>query len=245
MTPPQHQSAMTGQSPAGQTTDQRARLPGWPAVLAVIAHPDDESFGLGAVIDQMTRAGAALHILCFTHGEASTLNSNQTNLHAARGRELELASAELGTATVDLLDYRDGQLDAAPVTARAACVVSAIRQYQPAGLIVFDETGITGHPDHKAATAAALHAAEPRGLPVLGWTLPDQVASQLRSETGQPFAGQPPARIDFRIQVSRAAQRRASLAHASQVSPTAVLWRRLDLLGDYEHLRWLLNPHPA
>jgi len=55
-------------------------LPAWPSVLAVIAHPDDESFGLGAVIDQFTAAGTAVHILCYTHGEASTLNET----HAVR-----------------------------------------------------------------------------------------------------------------------------------------------------------------
>ena len=49
-------------------------LPAWAAVLAVIAHPDDESFGLGAIIDRMTSGGAAVHVLCYTRGEASTLN---------------------------------------------------------------------------------------------------------------------------------------------------------------------------
>jgi hypothetical protein len=29
------------------------------------------------------------------------------------------------------------------------------------------------------------------------------------------------------------------LLHASQVSPAALLWRRLQLQGDCEHLRWI------
>ncbi|HEX6932194.1 MAG TPA: PIG-L deacetylase family protein [Streptosporangiaceae bacterium] len=214
-------------------------MPGWPTVLVVIAHPDDESFGLGAVIDQMTGAGAAVHVVCFTHGEASTLNETRTDLHAARCEELAIASSELGIATVDVLDYPDGELAAVPAGGLAARVLSAVSQHDPDGLLVFDDTGITGHPDHRAATAAALEAARQRGLPVLAWTLPDNVASQLRHETGQRFAGQPPDRIDVCVQVSRHAQHRASLAHASQISPSAVLWRRLHLLGDHEHLRWL------
>lgn len=233
----------SGSSPDGQGAGD-GRLPGWPTVLAVIAHPDDESFGLGAIIHQMTRARAAVHVLCLTHGEASTLNTNGTDLHAARSRELDLASAELGIATVELLGYRDGQLSTVPAMALAVRVLAAIRQHQPDGLLVFDETGITGHPDHQAATAAAWQAARSCELPVLAWTIPDQVADQLRRETGQPFAGQPTGRIDFRVPVTRHVQRRASLAHASQVSPSAVLWRRLELLGDQEHLRWL-TPVPG
>ncbi len=77
-------------------------LPAWPSALVVIAHPDDESFGLGAVIDQLTAAGAAVHILCYTHGGASTLNQTQADLHRAREAELRQAAAELGAAGITL-----------------------------------------------------------------------------------------------------------------------------------------------
>ena len=46
---------------------------GPPAVglaLAVIAHPDDESFGLGSVLTAMVDAGTRVAALCFTHGES-------------------------------------------------------------------------------------------------------------------------------------------------------------------------------
>ena len=71
-------------------------LPAWPRVLVVIAHPDDESFGLGAVIDRLVQAGADAHIVCYTHGGASTLNQTQADLHRARESELRGAAAELG-----------------------------------------------------------------------------------------------------------------------------------------------------
>jgi LmbE family N-acetylglucosaminyl deacetylase len=242
MTPHHHRPVMTGSSQAGQAASQVHQLPAWRSVLVVIAHPDDESFGLGAIIHQMTQAGAVAHVVCFTHGEASTLNETGADLHAARCQELAMASSELGIATVDLLDYGDGQLGTVPVSELAACVLPAIRQHDPDGLLVFDDTGITGHRDHRAATAAALEVARPRALPVLAWTLPDYVAMQLQTVTGQPFTGQPPGRIDVRVHVTRQAQHRASLAHASQISPSAVLWHRLRLLGDEEHLRWLTPP---
>ena len=55
-----------------------------------------------------------MHVLCFTHGEASTLNENHAELRQARARELRQAAAELGIVTVTLLDYSDGQLAAVP-----------------------------------------------------------------------------------------------------------------------------------
>jgi N-acetylglucosamine malate deacetylase 2 len=83
----------------------------------VVAHPDDEAFGLGAIISQMTAAGAAARILCYTHGEASTLNENGADLDTEREAELRQASTELAAATVTLLGYPDGGLAAIPPTA--------------------------------------------------------------------------------------------------------------------------------
>jgi N-acetylglucosamine malate deacetylase 2 len=218
------------------------RLPGWVTVLVVVAHPDDESFGLGAIVSEMTAAGAVAHILCYTHGEASTLNHNGADLDREREAELRHASTELGAASVTLLDYPDGKLAAVPPPELAAHALRLASRHRPDGLLVFDETGITGHPDHQAATGAAVRAATAAGLPVLAWALPAAVAGRLRAETGQSFAGQPPGRLDLCVRVDRARQRRAALAHASQVSPAAVIWRRLQLQGDREHLRWLLPP---
>lgn len=53
---------------------------------------------------------------------------------------------------------------------------------------------------------------------------------------------QPPGALDFRIRVNRTRQRRAAWLHASQISPGAVVWRRLALQGGTEYLRWLLPP---
>jgi N-acetylglucosamine malate deacetylase 2 len=220
-------------------------LPGWPAVLAVVAHPDDETFGLGAVVDRLATSGAAVHLLCYTRGEASTLNSNGAILREARADELRRASSVLGAATITLPGYPDGRLARTPENELAAHVTRLATRHRAAGLLVFDDTGITGHPDHRAATAAALRAGRAAGLPVLAWTLPAAIAGRLSSETGQAFTGQPPDRVDLCIRVDRARQRRAALMHASQISPTAVLWRRLQLQGDCEHLRWLVEPDAA
>ena len=220
-------------------------LPAWPRVLVVIAHPDDESFGLGAVIGQLAEAGADVHIVCYTHGGASTLNQTQADLHRARETELRGAAAELGVVGVTLLDYPDGGLAGIPAAELAGHVADGAAHVSASGVLVFDDTGVTGHPDHRAATGAAVLAGRRAGLPVLAWTLPAAVAARLSAETGQGFVGQPPDRIDLCVRVSREQQRRAALLHASQISPAAVLWRRLRLLGDWEYLRWLVPPAEA
>jgi LmbE family N-acetylglucosaminyl deacetylase len=217
-------------------------LPAWQRPLAVIAHPDDETFGLGAIISQMAAARVDVHILCYTHGEASTLNHNHTDLLRQREYELRKASAALGAAGITLLRYRDGGLAGQPPGELADRVTALAALRHADGLLVFDDNGVTGHPDHQAATAAAVRAGSGLALPVLAWALPADVAGRLQAETGQPFAGQPPGNLDFRVAVDRACQRQAAWLHASQISPTAVLWRRLDLQGDTEHLRWLLPP---
>lgn len=233
----------TAQRPApGDGATRPGRLPGWATVLVVVAHPDDESFGLGAIISEMTAAGAAVHILCYTHGEASTLNANRADLNTAREAELRHASTRLAAASITLLGYPDGGLAAIEPTALAAHAMELAARHRPEGLLVFDNTGVTSHPDHRAATGAAVLAAMATGLPVLAWALPTAVAGRLRAETGQPFTGQPPGRLDLRVRVDRTRQRQAALAHDSQISPSAVLWRRWQLQGHFEHLRWLLPP---
>src|SRR5262249_60581537 len=113
------------------------------------------------------------------------------------------------------------------------------------GLLAFDDTGITGHPDHRAATAAAVLAGTTAGLPVLAWVLPAGVADQLRAETGHPFAGRPPGQVDFRISVDRASQRRGRPLAARPRSRRSGLWPRGGPPGGRGPVRWFLPPDPA
>jgi LmbE family N-acetylglucosaminyl deacetylase len=110
-------------------------------------------------------------------------------------------------------------------------------------LLVFDEGGITGHPDHCRATEAAVAAARELELPVLAWVLPERVASALNAEFGAGFIGRSDSELDFLVSVDRARQRRAISQHVSQATDNPVLRRRLELQGDQEAFRWLLAPY--
>jgi len=208
-------------------------------ILAVVAHPDDESFALGALLDRFTSCGIPLTLLCFTHGEASTLHGRAGDLAIVRARELRAAAAVLGVESVDLLDYPDGQLDRYPLDQLAGHVRQLIAEQHPSHLLVFDIGGVTGHPDHQRATDAALAAARTTGRTVLAWTLPREVADRLNDQFGTAFIGRTPDEIDAQFSVSRTRQHRAITAHRSQSLHNHVLSRRLALLRDREHLRVL------
>lgn len=225
-----------------------ASLPAWHTVLAVVAHPDDESFGLGAVLDAFRRGGTAVAVLCLTRGEATTLHG-AGDVTGGRERELTAAGRELGVASTRLLHHPDGELSRVPRHLLADDVIDEVGAVRADGLLVFDRSGVTGHPDHQAATSAALLAAAVLDLPVLAWTLPESVAGRLNDELRGSFSGQPAGGIDVDIAVDRTRQIAAVEAHATQATPDSALWRRLELLGDQEHLRWLYRPeraaHPA
>ncbi len=216
-------------------------LPGWRRVLAVVAHPDDESFALGALLDAFVSAGAEVSALCLTRGEASTLGPDGGDLVAVRAAEVRAAASVLGLTAAAVLDHPDGGLaDPALASTLAADVAAQVGAFDPDGLLVFDPRGgVTGHEDHAAASEAAIVVARELGLPVLGWALPESVAETLNDEYGARFAGHPVGEL-LAVPVERTRQQAAVSCHASQAVPGSVLWRRLALLGDTEHVRRLL-----
>ena len=218
------------------------QLPTTRSVLAVCAHPDDESFGLGAALATFDESGTSTSVLCFTHGEASTLGADTPELGRVRAGELAAAADELGVAEVELLHYRDGQLSDEPIAELNTRIHRAVQRAGADLLLVFDEGGITGHADHCRASEAAVAVARELGLPVLAWTLPERVADALNLQFGAGFVGRSDTELDYVVQVDRTRQRRAIDQHVSQAVDNPVLGRRLALQGDEEAFRWLLAP---
>src|SRR5450631_1776653 len=224
--------------------------PEWTSVLAVIAHPDDASFGLGAILDAFVFAGAKVEVLCLTHGQAWTLEGAPGDLAALRGAELASAADVLGPARAQMPDCPDGALGEVPQMRLVAEVVAAADSCFPDGLLVFDTAAVPGHLDHVTATSAGLMASETLSLPVLGWALSGAVAAQLKQEFGTSLMGHQDEEVDLRVTLERARQRLASHALKGQALPGSARWRRLELLADTESLRWLRRPgavagHPA
>lgn len=216
-------------------------------VVAVVAHPDDESFGLGAVLSGLVDEGSSVAVVCFTHGEASTLGLT-ANLGALRELELRAAADELGIAHVALFDYPDGHLGDAGCSALCERVDAHLSEAEidDSDLVVaFEPSGVTGHPDHRAATAVARALAVRQHIPLLEWGLAASVASTLQAELGAPFGAltEDDSAEVLPVTVDRRRQLAAIARHRSQAVDNKVLTRRLEVQGAVEHVRW--RPVPA
>jgi LmbE family N-acetylglucosaminyl deacetylase len=105
-------------------------LPAVDSVLAVCAHPDDESFGLDAVLSAFAERGVRTSVLCLTHGEASTLGANMGDLHVIREREFSSAAEALGVGGVRLLEFGDGRVAEAPIAELCSEAVVEVLPHQ-------------------------------------------------------------------------------------------------------------------
>jgi LmbE family N-acetylglucosaminyl deacetylase len=203
------------------------------SVLAVVAHPDDETFGLGALLAAIAGTGSEVRVLCLTAGEASTLGERE-DLAEIRVAELAAAAHCLGLHEVHLDGFPDGGLTALPPEVLDEALEH--RRGEATVLVTFEPGGVTGHPDHRAASAAASRVAARHGLILAEWGVAPHVADRLRQETGVPFTFLDGPGV-LELVVDRARQRTAIACHASQANGNAVLTRRLELQGDAERLR--------
>lgn len=150
--------------------------------MAVFAHPDDESFGIGGTLAKYAAEGVRVALACATMGEAGEINDpslgTQEQLAEIRERELRCACEVLGISELHLLGYRDSGMAGSPdnddpralVQADPAEVVGkivrVIREVRPQVMVTFEKGGGYGHPDHMAIhrhTVSAFQAASDPG----------------------------------------------------------------------------------
>jgi len=141
------------------------------SLLAVFAHPDDESLACGGLIARCADLGAQVSLLCVTHGE----HGQGTRLGEVRAQELREASRVLGIANLELLHYQDGMLPWVDGGHLEADIHEAIGRFNPHVVITFDEDGLYWHPDHIAVherTTAAVAAMGANGPALYYVTMP-------------------------------------------------------------------------
>lgn len=150
-------------------------------ILAVLAHPDDESFGMGGTLARYARQGVRVHLACATRGEAGEVDPQYlqgfNSIAERREDELCCAADKLGLAGVLFLDYRDSGMPGmeanqhpqalinAPLEQVAAQVAHLIRLLRPQVVLTFDPIGGYKHPDHIHIHKATLLAFRLAGDP--------------------------------------------------------------------------------
>jgi LmbE family N-acetylglucosaminyl deacetylase len=124
-------------------------------LLAVFAHPDDESMGMGGTLAKYAAEGVETYYVCASRGERGWFGSEETNpgferLGQIRTQELTNAIKEIGMQGLYFLDYIDGDVDQAPHAEIINKIVTHIRRIQPQVVVTFPPDGNYGHPDHIA-----------------------------------------------------------------------------------------------
>ncbi|MEV0777313.1 PIG-L deacetylase family protein [Streptomyces sp. NPDC050428] len=206
-----------------------------PSLLAVFAHPDDESLSAGGVLARHASLGARTAVVTTTWA-------------ADTGRAAELSEALriLGAGQPRLLGYADARvphsapgsprLCDAPLDETVRRLVAHIREFRPDIVVTHDAYGgLPGHPDHvhthRATTLAARAAGLDRLYPDTGasWqprvlylaTHPHSAVPGLRDMIGERKAvySVPDEQVTATVDVSPWLEQKtaAILAHRSEV----------------------------
>ena len=148
-------------------------------LLISFAHPDDESFGLGAAIPMWIDQGVDVYLICATNGDVGNvpeaLQGKYATVAELRLAELACARRHLKFAEVFMLGYRDSGMPGSETSRHeeSLCyqwahhprrvtdtVADVMRHINPQVVVTFNRYGGYGHPDHIAiqrATTAAFH----------------------------------------------------------------------------------------
>lgn len=143
------------------------------SLMAIFAHPDDESFGNGGTLARYTEQGVLTSLVCATRGEAGEISdpalANRDNLGQVREQELRLACSILGISDLRFLDYVDGTLASVNEQEAVGKIIRTMRELKPQVVFTFGPEGVYGHPDHVAigrwATSAFRSAGDPSIYP--------------------------------------------------------------------------------
>lgn len=227
------------------------------AVVFLHAHPDDEAIFTGGTMVRLAAAGQRVVLVVATSGELGLpVPVGGGAGHALGDRrvaETRAAAAVLGVSRLDFLGYRDSGMAGAEanthpeafagadVHAVGAVVAAVVAEERAGALVIYDEHGIYGHPDHVKVHDVGLVAAAQAGVAVVYEATVDReylhfVETHLVVEAGGHAGalglaatdlGTPTVAISTVVDVRRVldVKRRAMLAHASQIPETTSAMR--------------------
>ena len=146
-------------------------------ITAILAHPDDETFGMGGTLAHYASHGAEITLICTTRGEAGDVApeflDGYESIAELRMAELGCAAKTLGIKQHFYLAYRDSGMSGSesnahpealmniPIDQVARDLTHLLRKLRPDIVLTHDPFGNYYHPDHIAthqATALAFFA---------------------------------------------------------------------------------------
>jgi N-acetylglucosamine malate deacetylase 2 len=131
-------------------------------LAAVLAHPDDESFGCAGALALAHEEGRTTRLLVVTRGEAGSADGERyPAVGDVREAELICAARAIGLDEVSLLDgYPDGGVADEPFERLVDEIAAWLADRRPQAVITFGPHGVTGHPDHIVVGNATRWAVE-------------------------------------------------------------------------------------
>jgi LmbE family N-acetylglucosaminyl deacetylase len=138
------------------------RLHNKPTLLAIFAHPDDETFRPGGTLALLASHGVRVEVLTFTQGEAGSCGDPPlclpNELPTVREAELRCACTVLGIQPPRLLDLPDGLLHLSDREKIVEQILTVMSEVKPQVCLSFGPDGLSGHSDHIAAGQWAAEA---------------------------------------------------------------------------------------
>lgn len=153
-------------------------------LVAICAHPDDETLLIGGTLAKAVANGHRVVVVLATDGELGLADPPFGNLSATRRAEVDAATSALGVSEVVHLQYGDsghldpveppeGSLAATPLAQVEERLHGLLAPLHPDVVLLPDEQGGYGHRDHVMCHRAGLAAAQHAGVArVLEATLP-------------------------------------------------------------------------
>ncbi|WAH35863.1 PIG-L family deacetylase [Alicyclobacillus dauci] len=220
-------------------------------VVAVFAHPDDESFICGGSLAKLAQDGHRVVLVCATLGEMGRrmgvpVIATRESIANVREGELRAACTALGVHRLELLSLRDKTLEIQPEKQLARLVFDVLEEEAPDAVITFHDP-LGGHPDHcaigRAATAAyeafVDQSSKRARLFYVAWG--DDVETYRRNP--QPVVQM----VTVNIRETKAAKLAAFRAHRSQSGLNRSIWgadkKALGNMSDNEY--FILTQGPS
>ena len=183
-------------------------------ILAVFAHPDDETSVAGGTIARSVQEGVEVTVVTATRGEWGTLGTGgmtiaREELPAVREAELRAVMRLYGAHPPVFLGYEDATMGEADLAPAVQQVSAEMRRLRPDVVITWGPTGMSRHQDHIAvhrAVVEAFHAYAASAPARLFYAaLPPDVARRFEAEIEGPES-EPTVRIDITRHLATKAQ---------------------------------------